>query len=151
MNRAHAIKQRASQIHFGLRQIKGRDAIAASLRPLSRREQCHLVSRQPIFMPFDAGGAPVPRKTKPRYCVRVNIECGMHVYEVRPRRDKRGVDLISDALPFGRLWYSGPDAISNAIGYAKFYSRSHAMAIRVLDVSGALIETHESQGAFREF
>ena len=29
----------------------------------------------------------------------------MHVYEVRPRKDKRGVDLISDALPFGRLWY----------------------------------------------
>ena len=27
-----------------------------------------------------------------------------HVYEVRLRRDKRGVDLISDALPFGRLW-----------------------------------------------
>ena len=25
----------------------------------------------------------------------------MHVDEVRPRRDKRGVDLISDALPFG--------------------------------------------------
>jgi hypothetical protein len=29
----------------------------------------------------------------------------MHVYEVRPRKDKRGVNLISDALPFGRLWY----------------------------------------------
>jgi len=27
------------------------------------------------------------------------------VYEVRPRNDKRGFDLISDALPFGRLWY----------------------------------------------
>jgi hypothetical protein len=27
----------------------------------------------------------------------------MHVYEVRPRKDKRGVHLISDALPFGRL------------------------------------------------
>jgi hypothetical protein len=27
-----------------------------------------------------------------------------HVYEVRPRKDKRGVDLISDVLPFGRLW-----------------------------------------------
>jgi hypothetical protein len=26
-----------------------------------------------------------------------------HVYEVRPRKDKRGVDLISDVLPFGRL------------------------------------------------
>jgi hypothetical protein len=32
----------------------------------------------------------------------------MQNYEVRPRRDKRGVDLISDALPFGNLWYSGP-------------------------------------------
>jgi hypothetical protein len=24
--------------------------------------------------------------------------------EVRPRKDHRGVDLISDALPFGPLW-----------------------------------------------
>jgi hypothetical protein len=37
----------------------------------------------------------------------------MHVYEVRPRKDKRGVNLISDALPFGGLWYDGPDAVSN--------------------------------------
>jgi len=44
----------------------------------------------------------------------------MHVYQVRPRSDKRGVDLISDALPFGRLWYGEPYAISNAVGYAKF-------------------------------
>jgi hypothetical protein len=28
----------------------------------------------------------------------------MHVYEVRPRKDKPGFDLISDALPFGGLW-----------------------------------------------
>ena len=27
----------------------------------------------------------------------------LHIYEVRPRKDKRGVNLISDALPFGRL------------------------------------------------
>ena len=47
-----------------------------------------------------------------------------HVYEVRPRKDKRGADLISDVLPFGRLWYAEPDAISHAISYAKFYSRS---------------------------
>jgi hypothetical protein len=50
-----------------------------------------------------------------------------HVYEVRPRKDKRGMDLISDVLPFGRLWYGKPDAVSNAIGYAKFYSRSHVL------------------------
>jgi hypothetical protein len=55
----------------------------------------------------------------------------MHVYEVRPRNDKRGVDLISDALPFGRLWYGEPNAISNAIGYAKFFSRSHRAVILV--------------------
>jgi hypothetical protein len=29
----------------------------------------------------------------------------MHVYEVRPRKDKRGFDLLSDALPFGGLCY----------------------------------------------
>ncbi len=39
----------------------------------------------------------------------------MHVYEIRPRKDKRGVDLISDVLPFGRLWYGEPGAVSNAI------------------------------------
>ena len=44
----------------------------------------------------------------------------VRVYEVRPRKDKRGVDLISDALPYGGLWDGEPNAISNAIGYAKF-------------------------------
>jgi hypothetical protein len=47
------------------------------------------------------------------------------VYEIRPRGwDRRGVDLIFDALPFGKLWYADPNAISNAIGYARFYRRS---------------------------
>jgi hypothetical protein len=75
----------------------------------------------------------------------------MHSYEVRPREDKRGVNLISDALPFGRLWYARPDAIKNAIGYAKFRSRSHCTVIRVYDKSGNLIETHEHAGDFREW
>jgi hypothetical protein len=44
----------------------------------------------------------------------------LHAYEVRPRKDHRGVDLMSDVLPFGRLWYGGPNAVSNAIGYAQF-------------------------------
>jgi hypothetical protein len=35
-----------------------------------------------------------------------------HAYEIRPRKDKRGVDLISDVLPFGRLWYGDPAAKS---------------------------------------
>jgi hypothetical protein len=58
-----------------------------------------------------------------------------HIYEVRPRKDHRSVDLISDALPFGRLWYGEPGAVSNAIGYAKFFSRSHHAVIRVYDES----------------
>jgi hypothetical protein len=72
------------------------------------------------------------------------------LYEIRPRKDNRGVDLISDALPFGRLWYGEPDAISNAIGYARFYSRSHRPVIRVFDESGAIIGSHEQTGDFRE-
>ena len=36
-----------------------------------------------------------------------------------------GFDLISDALPFGRLWYAGPNAVANAIGYAMHRSCSH--------------------------
>jgi hypothetical protein len=27
----------------------------------------------------------------------------MHAYEIRPRKNHRGVDLIADVLPFGRL------------------------------------------------
>ena len=73
-----------------------------------------------------------------------------HVYEVRSRKDHRGVDLISDALPFGRLWYDGPNANSNAIGYAEQYSRAHDAVIRVYDESGKLIEVHRHKGDFKE-
>jgi len=54
----------------------------------------------------------------------------LHAYEVPPRKDNRGVDLISDALPFGRLWDDTPD---HAIRYAQHYSRSHDAVIRVYD------------------
>ena len=40
-----------------------------------------------------------------------------HVYEVRPRKDRRGIDLISDVLPFGRLWYGES---GDVVEYAKF-------------------------------
>ena len=73
-----------------------------------------------------------------------------HVYEVRPRKDHRGVDLISDVLPFGRLWYDGPNAAANAVGYAEHGSRSHHAVIRVYDEAGSVIETHEHTGDFKE-
>jgi hypothetical protein len=51
-------------------------------------------------------------------------------------------DLISDALPFGRLWYT---KVSHAVGYAKFYRRSHHTVIRVYDEAGNVIATHSTR------
>ena len=59
--------------------------------------------------------------------------------------------LHPDALPFGRLRYGEPNAVSNAIGYAKFYSRSHDAVIRVYDAAGNVIETHEHAGDFKQW
>ena len=73
----------------------------------------------------------------------------MHTYEVRPRKDKRGFDLISDALPFGRLWYGEPNAIANAIGYAEHRSRLHDAVIRVYDDAGNVIDMHKHAGDFK--
>ena len=58
------------------------------------------------------------------------VTSSQQVYEVRRRKDKRGVDLISDALPFGGLWYLEAGA---AISYAKHRSCSHDAVIRVYD------------------
>ena len=55
----------------------------------------------------------------------------IHVYVARAK-SKCGFNLISDALPFGRLWYGEP----NAIGYAEHRSRSHDAVIRVYDELG---------------
>ena len=74
-----------------------------------------------------------------------------HVYEVRPRKDDCGVNLISDVLPFRCAVLSGaPDAINNAIEYAKLYSRSQDAVIRVYDQAGNVIETHEQAGQFQQ-
>jgi len=43
-------------------------------------------------------------------------------------------------LPFGQLWYT---QVSDAVDYAKFYSRSYDAVIGVHDDAGNVIETHE--------
>jgi hypothetical protein len=48
------------------------------------------------------------------------------------------------------LWYDGPNAASNAIGYAKQYSRSDNAVIRIYDKGGNVIQTHEHVGDFKE-
>jgi hypothetical protein len=75
------------------------------------------------------------------------------VYEIRPRKDREGFDLVSDLFRHDPIWYAGPDAVRIAVAYAKHrsWSRSHRAIIRVLDDSGAVIQTHESVGDFRQF
>ena len=46
--------------------------------------------------------------------------------------------------------YGEPDAVSKAIGYAKFCWRSHDAVIRVHDAAGNVIETHGHAGDFKE-
>ena len=67
-----------------------------------------------------------------------------------PAKDHRGVDLISDALPFGLLWYGEQNALCVAVGYAMHSSRSHDAVIRVYDAAGDVIETHEHAGDLKE-
>jgi hypothetical protein len=74
----------------------------------------------------------------------------MEIYEIRRREDHRGVDLISDVLPFGRLWYGDANAVTNAIGYAQHFSCSHDAVISVYDDAGNVIQTHRHTGDFRE-
>ena len=64
------------------------------------------------------------------------------VYEIRPRKDGCGVNLTSNGLRRGPIWYSGPDAIRHAVAYAKYrsLSRSRWAIIRVLDHSEDVIE-----------
>jgi hypothetical protein len=49
-----------------------------------------------------------------------------HLYEVRSRKDHRGVDLISDALPFGRVWYGGPGVI-NTQSVTRSFTADHIL------------------------
>jgi hypothetical protein len=82
----------------------------------------------------------------------LGLTTGRDVYEIRPRNDREGFDLISHLFRYGPIWYAGPDAVRNAIAYAKYrsHSRSQRAVIRVLDESGAVIQTHESGGEFRK-
>jgi hypothetical protein len=67
------------------------------------------------------------------------------VYEIRPRKSRDGFDLISDGLRRGPIWYAGPDAVRNAVAFAKYRScaRARWAIIRVFNEAGKVTETHE--------
>ena len=74
----------------------------------------------------------------------LGLTASRDLYEVRPRKDREGIDLISELFRYGPIWYSGPDAVRNAIAYAKYRShfREQRAIIRVLDDSGAVVQMH---------
>ena len=71
-----------------------------------------------------------------------------HVYEIRPSKDRRGIDLIGERLPLGVLWFEGPHAIEDAVNYARSFSYQHPATIRVLNQSGTFAVTLESRDDF---
>jgi hypothetical protein len=75
----------------------------------------------------------------------VGSTAGQDHYEVRPRKDRDGFDLMSKLFRYGPIWYAGPDAVRYAIAYAKYrsQSRSQRAIIRVLDDSGAVVQMLE--------
>ena len=68
-----------------------------------------------------------------------------YVYEVKPRQNRTGVDLISDALPFGRLWFGGPNSTDNAVNFVKFYGRAADLSIRVFGLDGNLVNEYRQK------
>jgi hypothetical protein len=60
------------------------------------------------------------------------------------------VSIVGDALPDSPMWYRGPKAITDAIGHAKFFNRSHDAVVRIYDQAGNVIETHEQASEFKE-
>ena len=79
------------------------------------------------------------------------ITAGDDIYELRLRNDGDGFDLISDGFRGGPIWYSGPDAVRHAVAFARYRSRrsAHYATVRVLDTTGAVIQTYKSDDDFR--
>jgi hypothetical protein len=73
----------------------------------------------------------------------------MDVYEVRPRKDKRGVDLISDALPFGALcWHGQPRGVAESSLLAPSWRRERAKAVPRTAPSSTFQETTKNVALF---
>ena len=80
----------------------------------------------------------------------VGVSAGDDVYELRLRKDRDGFDLISDDFLRGPIWYAGADAVRHAVGFARYRSRTrtHYATVRVLDATGAVIQTYKASDDF---
>jgi len=75
----------------------------------------------------------------------IGVNNAEDVYELRLRKDRDGFDLVNDGFRNGPIWYSGSDAVRHAVLFARYRSRTrtHYATVRVLDASGAVIQTYE--------
>ena len=73
------------------------------------------------------------------------MRCSQRTLGIRARKDHRGVDLISDALPFGRLCGQQCNRLREV------FQPIHDAVIRICDEAGNVIETHEHAGEFKEW
>jgi hypothetical protein len=136
---------------------------AYEVRPRKDHRRIDLISIFPTAkaVPGKPGYVSSPFDTKGRYIDVSGYPPGSKVKDRGPTRSSlfhrhsaikaaTGA-IISDRLAFVHLCYGGPNAASNAIGYAQHYSRSHHAVIRVYDAAGNVIETHEHKGDFKEW
>jgi hypothetical protein len=81
----------------------------------------------------------------------LGVTAGDDVYELRLRNGNDGFDLTSEDFRGGPIWYSGPDAVRHAVAFARYRSRRRARyaTVRVLDTTGAVVQTYQSSDDFR--
>jgi glycine/serine hydroxymethyltransferase len=81
----------------------------------------------------------------------VSAGCFVPVVPCSNEHIKRNSTVKTFSIETGGLVVWRPRRITNAIDYAKFYSRSHQAVIRVYDAVGNVIETHEHADDFKEW
>jgi hypothetical protein len=81
----------------------------------------------------------------------LGVTVGGDMYELRLRNGNDGFDLTSEDFRGGPIWYSGPDAVRHAVAFARYRSRRRARyaTVRVLDTTGAVVQTYQSSDDFR--
>src|SRR2546430_3765186 len=82
-----------------------------------------------------------------------SIQCSIRCGTIRASKNSLRLDRSrrDQNNAHGTLWYAEPKGITNAISYAKFYSRSHDAVIRAYGDAGNGIETHEQAGDFKDW
>ena len=155
----------------GLRQSVDRTGTVIEQRDHADQRACpcgldHIIANPDVHFPFQYHVHPVrlvafpekeiARSELQRVSILIKKPCKIHECNVISDRNyKRGtitakLRLCDNPHSFYSSALQDPDAISNAIGYAKFRSRSHDAAKRLYDATGEVIKTHTLRDDFKD-